>query len=50
MYKGNGAKCVDCGYQDDVNSFDIDAMDEGDPSPVITCPKCGGVAEIIDEE
>ena len=43
--------CLECGYVGDVNNsdeFSIDAADEEDPHPSITCLRCGGVAEPYD--
>lgn len=46
----NKARCIDCGFEADVNYFNLTQMDEDDPNPVIECPECLGVAELIDEE
>ena len=40
---------MECGYRSDVNDFNVTPMDEGDPNPVIECPKCGGVGETVNE-
>ena len=44
----NDAICLTCGYKDNINSFIINAADEDDPNPTITCPICGEAAEAID--
>ena len=42
--------CMDCGYKDNINMFDIDACETCDPNPVISCPKCGGCCEDYEED
>lgn len=46
----NCAICLDCGFIEDVNYFNPDVATEADPNPILTCPKCGGLAEFWDEQ
>jgi len=45
----NDVICLDCGYKSDINDFNVTSMDEGDPNPVIECPKCRGCGEFYTE-
>ena len=41
-------ECLECGYSDNINYMIVSTTDTSDPSPVVTCPVCGGVCEKID--
>lgn len=43
-------KCTKCGYMDEWHMADVDAADEDDPNPVLSCPKCGGYIEELEDE
>ena len=32
--------CTKCGFRNDINYFDVNAADDQDPDPVISCPRC----------